>query len=33
MLVHELAQSLDQYIRGSNIIIKLDMKNAFNKIE
>ena len=33
MLVHELAQSLDQDIRGSNVIIKLDMEKAFDRIE
>ncbi|CAA7397123.1 unnamed protein product [Spirodela intermedia] len=33
MLVHELTQSLDQDIRGSNVIIKLDMEKAFDRIE
>ena len=33
MLVHELAQSLDQDIRGSNVIMKLDMENAFDRLE
>ncbi|CAA7401133.1 unnamed protein product [Spirodela intermedia] len=33
MLVHELAQSLGHYCRGSNIIIKLDMEKAFDRIE
>ena len=33
MLVHELVESLDQDIRGSNVIIKLDMEKAFDRIE
>ncbi|CAA6673962.1 unnamed protein product [Spirodela intermedia] len=33
MLVHELTQSFDQDIRGSNVIIKLDMEKAFDRIE
>ncbi|CAA7397136.1 unnamed protein product [Spirodela intermedia] len=33
ILVHELTQSLDQDIRGSNVIIKLDMEKAFHRIE
>ncbi|CAA6674462.1 unnamed protein product [Spirodela intermedia] len=33
MLVHELAQSLGHDCRGSNIIIKLDMEKAFDRIE
>ena len=33
MLVQELAQFLDQDIRGCNIIIKLDMEKAFNRIK
>ena len=33
ILVRELAQSLDQDIRSSNVIIKLDMEKAFNIIE
>ena len=33
MRVHELAQSLDQDICGSNVTIKLDMEKAFDRIE
>ncbi|CAA7406434.1 unnamed protein product [Spirodela intermedia] len=33
MLVHELAQSLGHDCRGSNIIIKLDIEKAFDRIE
>ena len=33
MLMHELAQSLNQDIRGSNVIIKLDMEKAFDRTE
>ena len=33
MLVHELAQSLNQDIHSSNVIIKLDMEKAFDRIK
>ena len=33
MLVHELVQSLDQDIRGSKVIIKLNMEKAFDRID
>ena len=33
MIAHELAQSLDQNIRGSNIIIKIDGEKVTERID